>query len=53
MEVALNLKDELSCAGMRPGVPFVMVSGLSMMLMWLADSWDLHQQVYILIFLAL
>ena len=45
MEVTLNLKDELSSAGMRPGVPSVMGSGQLLMLMWLADSLDLHQQV--------
>ena len=38
MEVTLNLKDDLSCAGMRPGVPSVMASGPLMMLMWLVDS---------------
>ena len=52
MEVTLNLKDELSSAGMRPGVPSVMVSGQPLMLMWLVDSWDLHQQVCILNFLG-
>ena len=53
MEVTLNLKDDLSSAGMRPGVLSVMASGLSMMLMWLVDSWDLHQQVCILFLLTL
>ena len=48
VEVILNLKDELSSAGMRPGVLSVMASGQLTMLMWHADSWDLHQQVYIL-----
>ena len=46
MEVTLNLKDELSSAGMRPGVPYVMASGQPLMLMWLADSWDLHHSVH-------
>ena len=45
MEVTLNLKDELSSAGMRPGAPSVMASGQPLMLMWLVDSWDSHQQV--------
>ncbi len=45
MEVTLNLKDELSSAGMRLGVRFVMASGPPMMLMWLADNWDSPQQV--------
>ena len=48
MEATLNLKDELSSAGMRPGVPSVMASGQPLMLMWLVDSWDLHQQVALL-----
>jgi hypothetical protein len=42
VEVTLNLKEELSSAGMRPGVPSVMASGQLLMLMWLADSWDSH-----------
>ncbi len=42
MEVTLNLKDDLSSAGMRPGALSVMASGPPMMLMWLADSWDSH-----------
>ena len=46
MEVTLNLKDELSSAGMRLGVPSVTASGQRLMLMWLADSWDLHHLVY-------
>ena len=40
--VTLNLKDELSSAGMRPGELSVMASGPLTMLMLLADSWDSH-----------
>ena len=46
MEVTLSLKDELSSAGMRLGELSVMASGQPLMLMWLADSWDLHHSVY-------
>jgi len=34
------MKDEWKYAGMRPGVLCVMDSGLPMMAMWPADSWD-------------
>ena len=43
-----NLKDVLNSAGMRHGGPSVMVSGPPLMLMWLADSLDLFQQVDII-----
>ena len=46
----LNLKEELSFAGMRPGVPSVMDSGQPLMLMWPADSLDSHQQVCVYYF---
>ena len=46
MEVTLNLKDELSSAGTRLGVPSVMGSGQPLMLTWLAGSWDLHHLVH-------
>ena len=46
----LNLKEELSSAGMRPGVPSVMDSGQPLMLMWPADSLDSHQQVCVYYF---
>ena len=40
------MKDEWSCAGMRPGAPSVMDSGQLMMPMWPANNWDSWILVY-------
>ena len=39
-EEPLCMRDEWSCAGMRPGAPSVMNTGPLMVPMWPADNWD-------------